>query len=121
MAQTFPMPQRRRARTAAIALFLVAGVLSITVPIQAAHVRQAYGTWALWPGAHTPRLPFHGRDYLRANTSSVIPVDATVSLGAAPGNGEIFSRPPITGASPTVLFVRYPDGTVTVYALSGGP
>jgi hypothetical protein len=99
---------------------VLAVLVLLAFAIQVVHVRHSYGTWGIWPGARTPRIPFDGRDYLRANDVGAVPQGAVV-LGTAPGNGTILSLPPIADYVPTAFYVRYPDGTVTAYALSGGP
>jgi hypothetical protein len=103
---------------AAVGMVLVVGMGLAAV--QAERVHHRYGTWALRPGGHTPAIPFHGRDYDRGARLQSLPVDVE-KIGSAPGNGEVFSAPPLPGISPTVLYVRYPDGSVFDYALSGGP
>ncbi len=116
MTKTDP---RRRAQ--AVGGVLVVVVLALIAgAIQAVRVHDVYGGWGLWPGANSPRIPFHGRDYVRDDGASPVPAGAVV-LGSAPGNGTILSSPPDAGYARTVLYVRYPNGTVTVYVLSGGP
>jgi hypothetical protein len=105
---------RRVAAVAALLVLLAAGTATRLVL-----VHHDYDVWALAPGARTPTLPFHGRLYLLGEPGSV--PDGAVPLGSAPGGGRILSLPPVPGADPTVLFVRYPDGTVASYVLSGGP
>lgn len=111
---------RRRARQALSAVLVVVVLALTACAIQAVRVREAYGDWGLWPGAHSPRIHFHGRNYLRDDGATPVPAGAVV-LGTAPGSGTVLSSPPIAGYAPTVLYVRYPDRTVTVYVLSGGP
>ncbi len=119
MAETRPLAPRRYTGQAVSAAFVVA-VLLMACAVQAVHVHHAYGAWGLWPDKRTPRIPFHGRQYLRDDGAGAVPPGAVV-LGTAPGNGEILSPTPIPGSAPTVLYVRYPHGAVTVYELSGGP
>jgi hypothetical protein len=120
VAKSRPEGPWRYSRQAVNTAFLAAVVLLIASVVQAVHVHHAYGAWGLRPGAQTPRIPFHGRDYLRDNGMGAVPANAVV-VGTAPGNGVILSPPPISDYAPTVLFVRYPDGVVTAYELSGGP
>jgi hypothetical protein len=44
-----------------------------------------------------------------------------VTVGTAPGGGQILAPRAKAGAVPTVLVIRYPDGKVLLYSLSGGP
>jgi hypothetical protein len=110
----------RKRRTYRFAIGVVAVVLVTTAAVgQLERVHHDYHVWALWPGPSTPTLPFRGRTYLRGDNVTTVPGNS-VRLGAAPSDGEVYSAPPVPGADPAVLFVRYPDGTVTAYALSGG-
>jgi len=107
-------------RRAVLATVLALAVLSAAVAVRLIQVRHDYGVVTVAPGARTSLLAFGGRTYLRGTDADAVPAGA-VQLGTAPGGGAVFSAPPIPGASPTVLFVRYPDGGVASYALSGGP
>jgi hypothetical protein len=120
VAQTGGKGSWRRSRQLVNGVFALALLMLVACVLRAGYVRQAYGAWGLWPGQGTPRIPFHGRTYLRANGTLALP-DGAVVLGSAPGRGRILSSPPIADYAPTVLFIRYPDGAVTVYTLSGGP
>ena len=114
---------RSRPRRAIVGVGIGAIVLAVAVivaAVQMERVHHRYGTWALRPGPHTPVIPFHGRNYDRAFRMASLPADVE-EIGSAPSNGEIFSAPPIPGLPPTVLYVRYSDGTVFDYSLSGGP
>lgn len=94
-----------------------------TLTAAAAHlalVRLNYGLWTWSPGVDTPRIPFHGRDYLPGHSYPALPADVQ-RLADGPGGSTIYSQPPIPGYAPTGLYLRYPDGHVIGYALSGGP
>jgi hypothetical protein len=111
----------RRAVVGALLIVTLAIVTGLAfVAVQAKRVHDPYGAWALSPGAHTPVNPFGGRNYDRGDRQQGLPADIE-HIGTAPSDGEVFSTPPIPGVPPTVLYVRYPDGTVFDYALSGGP
>lgn len=98
-------------------LIVLGGLLSAGAHLRDVHSR--YGVWAWSPGRATPQVVFRGRDYLRGNTVPSL-IAGFVPSGAAPGGGEFFA-PVGHGLATTVLQIRYPDGTVVGYALSGGP
>ena len=84
--------------------------------VRVVQVHQAYGVWAVQPGARTPKLPFHGRSYHRSEAVTGDP--SSVDLGPAPGGGHVFGAP-MTDV-PTTVVVRYGDGSTAGYTLSGG-
>jgi len=111
-------PRRAVVGALIVALALVVGLALAAV--QAKRVHDRYGSWALSPGAHTPMISFQGRSYDRGDRLHNLPADVE-EIGSAPGGGEIFGAPPISGIPATVLYVRYRDGSLFDYALSGGP
>gem|GEM_PF-5686979 len=86
-----------------------------------AQVYRSYGVVSWSPGAGPPKIKYGGRTYLRGGVVAARDMTGYVSLGSAPGGGDILVPPAATGTTPTVLWIRYPDGTVVDYALSGGP
>lgn len=105
-------------------LALLAITLSLAaLTATAAHlalVRLNYGIWTWTPGEDTPSIPFHGRHYLRGSQYPALPAGVE-RLADGPASSGIYSQPPVPGYAPTGLDLRYPDGHVTGYALSGGP
>lgn len=102
-------------------LAITLGLAALTAA--AAHlalVRLHYGTWAWTPGEDTPRIPFHGREYLRGRPYPALPAGVE-RLADEPAGVGIYSQPLISGYAPTAVYLRYPDGHVIGYALSGGP
>jgi hypothetical protein len=83
-------------------------------------IRHDYGVVAWTPSGPTPQIPFLGRTYLLGTaTEAAVPAGAEL-LGSIAGGGKVYGHK-MPCCVPTVVFVRYPDGTVTSYALSGGP
>lgn len=116
-----PGHRPRRGALGALLVMLALVVAFTIAAAQAERVHQRYGTWALWPGTHPPVIPFHGRDYGRDGPMHSLP-SGVEQVGSAPSNGDVFSAPSLfPGETPTVLYIRYPDGTVFAYSLSGGP
>ena len=103
---------------AALLVLAVAGLVSGVHLLQ---VHRHYGVWSWSPPPRTPSIEFAGRRYLRGRTGTPNDLTGCVRLGTAPGGGEIYSLPPPPGAASTGVWVRYPDGTILGYALSGGP
>ena len=102
-------------------LAITLGLAALTAA--AAHlalVRLHYGIWTWTPGEDTPRIPFHGRDYLRGRPHPALPADVE-RLADGPAGSGIYSQPLIPGSTTTGVYLRYPDGRVVGYALSGGP
>lgn len=100
-------------------------VLVALVGLSAAgsHVRTVhhdYSVWAWTPGRATPRMPFAGRLYVRGTVVNSLPPDL-IRRGHSPAGGQIFGPPAAAGHTATALWVRYPDGTIWTYGLSGGP
>jgi hypothetical protein len=85
-----------------------------------AQVRLTYGIWAWTPGEDTPRIPFHGRDYLRGRPYPALPAGVE-RLADGPAGSGIYSQPFIPGSAPTGVYLPYRDGHLIGYALSGGP
>ena len=83
-------------------------------------VRLHYGVWAWTPGQDTPSISFHSRTYLRGREYPALPAGVE-RLADGPAGSGLYSLPPIPGSAPAGLFVRYPDGHITGYAISGGP
>jgi hypothetical protein len=94
--------------------------VAAAISVHLALVRLHYGVWAWTPGQRTPSISFEGRRYLRGGDYPALPAEV-VRLADGPAGSGIYSVPPIPGAALTGLFVRYPDGHITGYALSGGP
>jgi hypothetical protein len=104
----------------ALTLAAVVGLVLVAAGFRLVTVRQGYGRWAWSPGEGTPRLPFAGRTYLRGDDQPDLPPDVA-RLGAGPAGSTVFGPAPIPGAALTAVFVRFGDGRVIAYALSGGP
>lgn len=109
----------RRHRLALLTIALSLAALTAAAA-HVALVRLDYGIWTWTPGEDTPSIPFHGRHYLRGHQYPALPVGVE-RLADGPVSSGIYSQPPILGYAPTGLYVRYPDGRVIGYALSGGP
>jgi hypothetical protein len=114
---------RRLARRITAGLIVAALLIGLTIAaVRVAEVHRQYNVWSWSPGAATPTFPFGGRTYIRGSAVSPNDVPASfVILGTAPGNGQIFGPTPVNGQTPTSILIRYPDGRVIGYALSGGP
>jgi hypothetical protein len=101
-------------------LAIMLGLAALTAAAgHLALVRLNYGSWSWTPGEDTPRIPFHGRDYLRGRPYPALPAGVE-RLADGPAGSGIYSQPPIPGYAPTGVYLRYPDGHVIGYALSGG-
>ncbi len=83
-------------------------------------VHGQYGVWSWSADTPTPRIPFHGRRYLRGDGPTSL-TQGFVRLGALTGGGQVFGPSYTSGQTPTLLEVRYPDGRIVAYGLSGGP
>ena len=109
-----------RRRRWALALAVLGGLVLVAAGLRLVTVRQGYGQWAWSPGEGTPRLPFGGRTYLRGNDQPALPPDVA-KLGPGPAGSTVFGPAAIPGVALTAVLVRFPDGRVISYALSGGP
>ena len=119
-ARKAPTVRRRRHRLLAL-LAVTLGLATLTAAAgHLAPVSLRYGIWTWTPGEDAPRMPFHGREYLRGRPYPALPADVQ-RLADGPGGSGIYSQPPITGYAPTDVYLRYPDGHAIGYALSGGP
>jgi hypothetical protein len=119
-ARDAPADRHRRRRWLA-PLAIALGLATLTAAAaQVALVRLNYGIWSWTPGEDTPRIPFQGREYLRGRPYSALPASVE-RLADGPAGSGIYSQPPVPGYAPTGVYLRYPDGHVIGYALSGGP
>lgn len=111
-----------RARSRLIVLGLVLFVV-VGGGFAARHVwqiRHDYGVLSWSPSGPTPQIPFHDRTYLLGTSAeAAVPAGAEL-LGSIAGGGKVYGVT-MPCCAPTVVFVRYPDGAVASYALSGGP
>jgi hypothetical protein len=108
----------RRLVLIGVALIVVAG--GGYAALHMLQIRHDYGVLAWSPSGPTPQIPFLDRTYLRgAGSEAAVPAGAEL-LGSIAGGGKVFGNR-LDCCVPTVVFVRYPDGTVVSYALSGGP
>jgi hypothetical protein len=78
---------RRRARRIVIGVLVLAAVLAVVAFVDASRVHDGYGVWALWPGARTPVLHFHDRNYRRNGTLAALPGDAVIGPYQRAGGG----------------------------------
>jgi hypothetical protein len=114
-------PRLRRSAIAVLALCCCLTVAGFAAGMHLLNVHRFYGVWAWTPPAKTASIGFHGRRYLRGGAGTSDDLAGCVLVGTAPGHGAVFTWPAPAGASTTGVWVRYPDGTILGYALSGGP
>lgn len=107
----------RRLTVAVMICAVVAGAGYSALHLYDRH--QKYGVWTWWPSGATPKLPFHGRTYLRSGSATTITTGGLVPIGATP-DGEILGPPMATG-TPTSIVLRLHNGMSTQYSLSGAP
>ena len=94
----------------------------LVIGVHVLNVHRGYGVWAWSPPARTASIEYHGRHYLRTVPGTERDLADCVRVGTAPGDGQIFTRPTtLAGTASVALYIRYPDGSILVYALSGGP
>ncbi len=101
-----------------VVLLVLAGIVPSVVHLVVVHGQ--YGVWGWSLHTPTPRIPFHGRRYMRG-TDEISLTQGFVRLGTVTGGGQVFGPSVTYGQTPTGLEVRYPDGRIVAYALSGGP
>lgn len=98
---------------------MVVGVLVLAVlglAGRAWYVHDATWVWRLVPSAASPKVQFHGRNYMGGALLIEHPLSLT-SVGQTMGGGTILTT---GGQTPTVIYVR--DGENDFgYGLSGGP
>jgi hypothetical protein len=110
---------RRRWVVRGALVLLLAGIVAVGGRL--AFIRYEYGVWSWAVGEGPPTFGYGGRDYLRASERAA-PRPGFVRLAATRGGGgQLFGAPIDPGLTPTVLDLRYPDGRVVEYTLSGGP
>jgi hypothetical protein len=111
---------RARSRLIVIGLALLVMVAGGFAALHVWHIRHDYGVVAWTPTGPTPRIPFQGRTYLLGtSTEAAVPAGAEL-LGSIAGGGKVYGNR-MDCCVATTVFVRYPDGTIASYALSGGP
>ena len=103
------------------AVYIALTLLFIGCVVRLKYVHRHYDAWALWPAAKTSQIEFSGRTYLRGDHGSPTDLAGFARIGDAPGDGQVFGPLPQPGKTVTLLWIRYPDGEIVAYGLSGGP
>ena len=112
------MQTSRRLVLVGVALLAIAGGGLAAWHVWRIHHDYGVVTWS--PSGPTPQIPFLDRTYLLGTSAeAAVPAGAEL-LGSIDGGGKVYGNK-MPCCVPTVVFVRYPDGVVASYGLSGGP